>query len=188
MATAKVALKRLDCHDWLVQGMETLRRSGIDAVRVEPMARALGVTKGSFYWHFKDRGEFLDRLLQFWEAETTDRIKDHVASLHGDPREELLALCELITHDEIDRYDAAVRAWALYDERAGEVVKQVDEKRLGHLRDLFRDMGFSPEEADMRSRICYFYMLGDLSAFLDGPSVEERVARVRLRHNLLTDG
>jgi AcrR family transcriptional regulator len=74
VATAGTALRRLDRYDWLIQGIETLRNSGIDAVRVEPMARLLGVTKGSFYWHFKDRGEFLDGLLEYWETEMTDKI------------------------------------------------------------------------------------------------------------------
>jgi AcrR family transcriptional regulator len=187
MATAGAALKRLDRYDWLMQGIETLRRSGIDAACIEPMARSLGVTKGSFYWHFKDRGDFLDRLLEYWETEMTDKIADHVAHALGEPKKQLLALLEHIVNEEINRYDAAVRAWALYDARAARVVRRVDERRLSYLCQLFIDIGFSPEQADIRSRMSYFYVVGEYSASVPEPTREERLAHVRLRHQLLTE-
>ncbi len=187
MATAGTALRRLDRYDWLIQGIETLRNSGIDAVRVEPMARLLGVTKGSFYWHFKDRGEFLDGLLEYWETEMTDKIASHVKDAEGEPKRQLLALLEHIVRQEINRYDAAVRAWALYDKRATAVVRRVDERRLAYCRQLFLDMGFSAEQAEIRSRMSYFYVVGEYSAVMAKPTHVERLAHVRLRHELLTE-
>jgi AcrR family transcriptional regulator len=181
-------LKRLDRHDWLVQGIETLRSSGIDAVCVEPMARSLGVTKGSFYWHFKDRGEFLDSLLEYWETQMTDKIAAHIEHSEGEPRRLLLALLEHIVTEEINRYDAAVRSWALYEDRAARVVARVDKRRLDYCRRLFLDMGFSPEQADIRSRMSYFYLVGEYSARVKKPTLAERLAHVRLRHQLLTEG
>lgn len=185
MAGGTTALKRLDRYDWLLHGIETLRLEGVEAVRVEPMARSLGVTKGSFYWHFKDRDEFLDRLLEYWETENTDRIDGHVAGASGDPREKLLAVLEYVTTEESNRYDAAVRAWALYDPRAASVVQRVDEKRLSYVRDLFRQMGFSADQADVRSRMSYFYLVGEHTAFTKELSRERRLQLVRLRHELL---
>ena len=187
MATASTALRRLAREDWLLQGIETLRGGGIDEVRVEPMARKLGVTKGSFYWHFKDRGEFLDGLLEYWETEMTDKIRGHVAHAEGQPQRQLLALLEHIVNEEINRYDAAVRAWALYDERAAKVVRRVDERRLAYVRQLFLDMGFSPEQAEIRSRMSYHYVVGEYTAFVREPTLNERLAHVRLRHELLTE-
>jgi AcrR family transcriptional regulator len=187
MATAGTALKRLDRYDWLMQGIRTLRDRGIDAVCIEPMARSLGVTKGSFYWHFKDRGDFLDRLLEYWETEMTDKTAEHVAHALGEPKKQLLALLEHIVNEQINLYDAAVRAWGLYDARAAKVVRRVDERRLSYVRQLFIDMGFSPEQADIRSRLSYFYLVGEYSAFVPEPSLEERLAHVRLRHQLLTE-
>ena len=187
MATAGTALRRLDRYDWLMQGIETLRNSGIDAVRVEPMARLLGVTKGSFYWHFKDCGEFLDGLLEYWETEMTDKIAAHVKHADGEPQRQLLALLKHIVSEEINRYDAAVRAWALYDERATKVVTRVDERRLAYCNQLFLHMGFSPEQAEIRSRMSYFYVVGEYSAFVPEPTLDERLAHVRLRHELLTE-
>jgi AcrR family transcriptional regulator len=187
VATASTALRRLDRYDWLMQGIETLRNCGIGAVRVEPMARLLGVTKGSFYWHFKDRGEFLDDLLEYWETEMTDKIGAHLAHTEGEPQRQLLALLEHIVNEEINRYDAAVRAWALYDERAAKIVRRVDERRLAHCRQLFLDMGFSSEQADIRSRMSYHYVVGEYTAFVKDPTLAERLAHVRLRHELLTE-
>ena len=151
------------------------------------MARELGVTKGSFYWHFKDRDEFLDRILEYWETENTDKIEAHVAHTRGNPRQQLLALLEHIVREEINRYDAAVRAWALYDERAARVARRVDENRLAYCRTLFLEMGFSPRQADIRSRMSYFYLVGEHSSFAGLPTLEARLENVRLRHQLLTE-
>jgi len=156
-------------------------------VCIEPMARLLGVTKGSFYWHFKDRGDFLDRLLEYWETEMTEKISAHVEHTRGKPKKQLLALLEHIVKEEINRYDAAVRAWALYDERAAKVVRRVDERRLAYCQQLFLDMGFSPEQADIRSRMSYHYVVGEYTAFVKDPTRTERLAHVRLRHELLTE-
>lgn len=185
MASGSTALKRLDRSDWLLHGIETLRLDGVEAVRVEPMARSLGVTKGSFYWHFKDREDFLDRLLEYWETESTDNIEGHVSSASGDPRDRLLAILEYITKEEINRYDAAVRAWALYDERAAAIVRRVDQKRLACVCDLFREMGQSDEQAEVRGRMSYFYLVGEHTAFTKTLPREQRLEHVRLRHELL---
>lgn len=187
MAKHSTATKRLDRRDWVLQGIETLRASGIAAVHVEPMARLLGVTKGSFYWHFKDRGEFLDCLLEYWETEMTDKIDSHLAHTRGDPRRQLRTLLEHIVNEEINRYDAAIRAWARYDERAARVVARVDERRLEYCNRLFLDMGFPPDQAEIRSRLSYFYLVGEHSAFLTELAREERLAHVRLRHEILTE-
>ncbi len=109
--------RRLATDDWLVEALMTLAREGIGAVRIERLARYLGVTKGSFYWHFKDRPELLDRLLQHWETEMTDNVDAHVSHLQGKPAEQLLALLEHIAENDINRYDASMRAWSLHDDR-----------------------------------------------------------------------
>lgn len=151
------------------------------------MARSLGVTKGSFYWHFKDRNDFLDRLLEYWETENTDKIEAHAARAQGTPQQRLLALLEHIVREEINRYDSAVRAWALYDERAARVARRVDEKRLAYCQALFLKMGFPPRQAEIRSRMSYFYLVGEHSSFARLPSLETRLENVRLRHRLLTE-
>jgi len=148
------------------------------------------VTKGSFYWHFKDRPELLDRLLEHWETEMTDNVDAHVSHLHGKPAEQLLALLEHIAEQDLNRYDAAVRAWALYDKRAAAVVRRDDATRLEYVHTLFLQMGFPAKEAEVRSRMSYYYVVGEYTAVISSVekiALERRLKHVQLRHRLLTE-
>ncbi len=152
---------------------------------MERIAGALGVTKGSFYWHFEDRDELLDRLLDAWEFECTDRIGSCVGDLSGNPAQQLWALLELVTEADTHRCDAAVRAWALHDPRAAARVRRVDARRLELLRNIFLRMGLSAAQAEMRSRLSYCCMVGESLVFEDGLSDEVRLELVGLRHRFL---
>ncbi len=89
--------RRLTRENWLAKALDVLAEEGIGAVCIEPVAKALGVTKGSFYWHFQDRDELVERLLEYWETERTDRLVDLVAADSNDPSRQLLTLFELVT-------------------------------------------------------------------------------------------
>jgi hypothetical protein len=95
-------------------------------------------------------------------------------------------LFELVTTRDEDRYDASVRAWARHDPLAAAHLKRVDQKRLDYLRDLFRKMGFSKEEADLRSRWSYYYMIGEYSVLAIPPADDQRLDLARRRHRMLT--
>ncbi len=178
--------RRLTREDWLAKALDVLAEEGIGAVCIEPVAKALGVTKGSFYWHFEDRDELVERLLEYWETEHTDRLGDLVAADSSDPSEQLLTLLELVTPSDENRYDASVRAWARYDPRAAAHLTRVDQKRLDYVRDLFLMMGFSKEQADLRSRWSYYYMIGEYSVLAIPPSDDQRLDFARRRHRMLT--
>jgi len=178
--------RRLTREDWLAKALDVLAEEGIGAVCIEPIAKALGVTKGSFYWHFEDRDELVECLLEYWETEHTDRLGDLVAADSSDPSRQLLTLLELVTTSDENRYDASVRAWARYDPRAAACLTRVDQKRLDYVRDLFLEMGFSKEEADLRSRWSYYYMIGEYSVLATPPSDDRRLDFARRRHRMLT--
>ncbi len=186
MAGKAAKTQRLGPHDWLVEALETLGREGVVGVNVENIARSMGVTKGGFYWHFKDIQELLDRLLEHWEMELTDKIDAHLSHLHGKPAEQLLALLEFIAENETNRYDTSMRTWALHDERVATVVRRVDQKRLAYVRDLFRKMGFPAEQARMRSRMSYYYVVGEHTTLAEERTLESRLEDIKLRHELLT--
>jgi len=186
MAGKAAKTQRLGTHDWLAGALETLRREGVVGVSVENVARCMGVTKGSFYHHFRDKEEFINRLLEYWETELTDKIDGHIAHLHGKPAEQLLALLEFIAENETNRYDASMHAWALHNERVATVVRQVDQKRLAYVRDLFLKMGFPAEQAEMRSRLSYYYVVGEHTALAEERTLEDRLEDIKLRHELLT--
>ena len=90
MAGKAAKTRRLGPQDWLVGALETLGREGVVGANVENVARSMGVTKGSFYHHFKNKEEFISRLLEYWETELTDKIDGHVAHLHGKPAKPIL--------------------------------------------------------------------------------------------------
>ena len=186
MAGKAKKTQRLSPHDWVVEALETLGREGVVGVNVENIARSMGVTKGSFYHHFKDKEELVDWLLEYWETELTDKVNTHVSHLHGTPAEQLLALLEFIAEHETNRYDASMRAWALHDERVARVVRRVDRKRLAYVRDLFLKLGFPAEQARMRSRVSYYYVVGEYTALVDEGTLEDRLEEIKLRHELLT--
>jgi AcrR family transcriptional regulator len=186
MAGKAKKTQRLSPQDWVVEALETLGREGVVGVNVENIARSMGVTKGSFYHHFRDKEEFVNRLLEYWETELTDKVNAHVSHLHGKPAEQLLALLEFIAEQETNRYDASMRAWALHDERVARVVRRVDRKRLAYVRDLFLKLGFPAEQARMRSRVSYYYVVGEYTALVDEGTLEDRLEDIKLRHELLT--
>src|SRR5262245_4344760 len=126
-------------NDWLREARLALLKSGPDGVRVEPLARALGVTKGSFYWHFKDRGELMETLLREWEDETqllTDALKS------TDPRGGFEAMLEELarrTHASErgeSPSDAAIFAWASIDPRVAARVNRSESERMKLFRKL----------------------------------------------------
>lgn len=138
--------RRLGRDDWLVQALEVLQAEGIRGVRVERLARDLGVTKGSFYWHFKSRDDLFDSLLDHWTRVWTTAVIAEARESHSDPKAQLLQLLEQVTRHQMGRYDLPIRAWAAFDERAARAVERVDAMRLGAIEDMVRQLGFGGDQ------------------------------------------
>jgi AcrR family transcriptional regulator len=159
---------------WLNAGLEALRRGGVAAVRVERLAADLGITKGSFYWHFRDRGELLDAVLEYWEREMTDVEFERVRAVRGLPAR-LQALAEDVLEKGMGRYDPAIRAWARTDRKVAAAVAQVDRRRLRALGALFAEGGFTGVEARVRARLFYTFLLGEPQVRTPGRELEKMV-------------
>lgn len=175
---------KLKRQDWIDAGLRVLAESGVEAVRVEPLAKLLKVTKGSFYWHFKDRQELLNALLEEWVRLQTNSIIERVEAIDGDASTKLLRLFEIAMDDD-GREENAIRAWATIDSRAAAVVTEVDRRRLDYTRDLFVQIGFTPEEAIVRARMAYYSLVGE---FTIGTRTNraERLAEAQMQHAILT--
>src|SRR5262245_48755844 len=146
---------------WLGAGLEALRKGGVAGVRVERVAAALGITKGSFYWHFRDRGELLEALLEFWSSEMTDAEFERIQALRGGLARRLLALAEDVLEKGMGRYDPAIRAWARADRKVAAEVGRVDRRRVRALTAFFLEDGFGAGEARTRARLFYTFLLGE---------------------------
>ncbi len=178
--------KKLTEEDWLAQALKTLAAEGVSAVRVERLASSLGVTKGSFYWHFKSHGELLARLRQYWADEYTIRVDSSETQSQPDAAAMLLWVLRRVTLEDANRYDPAMRAWGLFDSLTAEAVRRVDETRLAYVTDLFLRMGFDRNEADLRSRMSYYYVIGESFAGIE-KTPEDRLTFLDLRYQRLID-
>jgi len=175
---------RLTRADWLSAALRTLARDGAAALRVEPLAKQLGVTKGSFYWHFADRPTLLAAVLAEWERRATDAVIVEVEAAGGDAGEKLARLFR-ITFGADGRLDRAVRAWAASDAAAAAVQARVDGRRLDYLARQFAALGFAADEAAARARFAYQSLIGDFILGAARP-VEDRRADADRLHALLT--
>jgi AcrR family transcriptional regulator len=137
---------------WIDEGLRALAAGGPDAVRVELLAKALGVSKGGFYWHFANRGVFLEALLDTWEQRSLDEVIERVESSGGDGRARLWQLFSLAsTSDRLLKIDLAIRDWARRDDAVAERLRRVDNRRMDYLRLLFGDFCSSDDEVEARS-------------------------------------
>jgi AcrR family transcriptional regulator len=175
---------RLDAAAWIAAAFDALAAGGIDAVRVEPLAKALGITKGSFYWHFADRGALFDAMLAAWADGRIAAIREQAAG-RGEPAAVLRALADLyIRHANVRglSIELAIRSLARADERAANAVRSVDRERLQHVAQLFAGLGWPRAEAQARSVLFYSYLFGQ--SLLD-PHVVPPVARDKAVHALI---
>lgn len=175
---------KLGRQDWLKIGLKILQGSGIEAVRVEPLAKLLKVTRGSFYWHFKNRDDLLEAILQEWEIRNTESIIQEVEAVGTGPGIKLLNLFEIAARDD-DLLEKAVRIWGVHDLRASAAVGRVDQRRLDYLQNLFLQLGFSKTEAKVRARIVYSVRLGWFT-MESSTGLSERLTDIRLVYKILT--
>ncbi|MDX8356511.1 TetR/AcrR family transcriptional regulator [Sphingopyxis terrae] len=158
MATSS---ETLSTEDWLAVARETLIREGVEAVKIDRLARACNVTRGGFYWRFKSREDLLDQLLKDWRTSNTTPF---LAALSGPgtPAERYRSLIRLWLdeHDFNPDYDTAVRNWANSSPKVAAVVHTVDDIRMDALRGVFLDAGYDEDEALVRARITYFHQVG----------------------------
>ena len=146
-----MALTRTPRSSWIDEGLRALAAGGPDAVRIELLARALGVTKGGFYWHFSDRRALLEEMLDTWERVSIDEVIDRVEGGGGDARARLRRLFGLAsTGDELLRIDLAVRDWSRREHTVAERLRRVDNRRMDYLRSLFG--AFCPDEDEVEVR------------------------------------
>jgi AcrR family transcriptional regulator len=171
-------------QDWIKQGLKTLAETGVETVRVEPLAKLMGVTKGSFYWHFKNREDFLQEIFQEWVKLQTNSIIERVEGIESDATTKLLYLFELAVQDN-GQVENAIRAWATHDSKIGAFLTQVDRHRLDYTKDLFLKIGFTPFEAMVRARMAYYALVGEFTIGTRSNQVE-RLAEIRLQHAILT--
>jgi AcrR family transcriptional regulator len=151
---------------WIEQGLRALAAGGPDAVRIEPLAQALGVTRGGFYWHFSDRGALLAEMLDTWERATTEEVVERLEREGGDARAKLRRLLAL-TSSSVLMTDLAVRDWARRDPAVADRLRRIDNRRMDYLRSLFGAFSADEDDVEARCMLLFSLLIGNHSIAAD---------------------
>jgi len=177
--------------DWIRAATEILIHNGIDAVRVDVLAKQLSVTRGSFYWHFLDRKDLLHHILRTWQEAQTAQIIARYSRQGVQAAALIRELVDLPFHGRSAVRGAyvelAVRAWARRDEMARAAVDEVDAERLAYMEGIFLSLGFDKTSARTRSFMLYCYMQSE-SLFHNQGSGADKVARRQFVASTLLEG
>lgn len=149
---------RLSANDWVDAAFDLLAERGVEAITVNDLAAWLGVTKGSFYWHFKDRDEFRRAMSADWAGRRTVQRVAAVEERAADPKGRLRGLRD--QGRAVAAADRAMRAWARTDPDIAAAVAAADELIYRTLRRCFIDLGFDARDADVRARTLIYAFVG----------------------------
>jgi len=170
---------------WIEEGLRALGVGGPEAVRVETLAQALGVTKGGFYWHFDDRPALLEEMLDAWEGVVVDDAIEIIEGRGGDGKAKLRRLFALASSKEargLMKIDLAVRDWARRDKAVAKRLRRVDNRRMEYLRSLFGEFCRNENEVEVRCLLFASLFVGNrLLAADHGKRSREQVTEQALR-------
>jgi AcrR family transcriptional regulator len=146
---------------WIEAAMQAFAAGGPEAVRVEALAKELGVSKGGFYWHFTDRQALLEETLDAWEKSGTEDVIATIGGGPGDPRAKLRRLFELAPKAKgLFAVELALRDWSRRDKGVAKRLRRVDARRMGFLRSLFAEFCADEEDAEARAMLAYSLFVG----------------------------
>ena len=175
---------RLSREAWLAEALEVLAEDPTH-LRVDELAERLGVSKGSFYWHFENRADFVYSMAKYWRDRNTSAVADLVVGYGGTPEERLYFLMKSILENQWAKYDLGVRAWARHEPDIVPIIREVDRIRLKTVRGIFDDLGLDESEARMRTRV--FVVCLSMNDAMSIPlSQKEALEQLETRHAFFT--
>lgn len=162
---------------WLDAAYDALKESGIDAVRVMPLAKQLGLSRTSFYWFFEDREQLLDALLSRWREKNTGSLVQQCENYAESISEAILNVFECWLNPQLfdSQFEFAVRSWAMQSAEVSAEIARADDTRINALTGMFRRFGYDEEAADVRARTLYLTQIGYISM----KTTEDVVVRFR---------
>lgn len=177
---------RLSVDDWIQAGYAILAAEGIKALKIDRLCSQLGVTKGSFYWHFDGMSSYRTALIQAW-GELRDDDRRHIDQMSGvPPRERLSKMMASLVSPRHWTLERAMREWARSDESVAASVRAADRLLLRAVGQAFLDYGFAPEEADLRARATFAAGIGFLHLSSAVPGDQDAAYAERFLKLMLT--
>lgn len=154
--------RRLGKQAWIFAARDALIAGGLEAVKIERIAKTLKATRAAFYWHFTDRDDLLEQLLSYWKVASTESYEDIISRDIKDGEVEFELIHDLWRDDKdfYPAFDNAMRDWARVSKKVAKAVSAVDNKRIEILHQIFIDLDYEEPEAFVRARIAYFQQIG----------------------------
>ena len=175
---------RVKKADWLEKALEVLESDGMNEVKIERLARELGVSRSGFYWHFENRQDLIRAMIEYWGEEFTSVVTSNSKIISSAPRERLYRIMKMILEHDLARFDLPMRTSAEKDPVAMDMVNRVYQMRLDFLRSTFSELGFEGEDLEMRTRLFVCYHSWETAMF-GKISKAKRSKWLKLRFELL---
>jgi AcrR family transcriptional regulator len=172
--------KRITQDQWLSKALELFAKTGEGGLRVENLARSLGVSKSGFYFHFKDRDDFLQQLLHYWAHEYTEVVTTNPLLLMTAPRDRLMMIATLVFEQNLTEFDAAMQVWANKDPDIARQVRKVIDVRLGFAGNALGELGFEGDDLTMRTRLFIGFLAVERQMFGPGKETAQRYRQRQL--------
>lgn len=171
---------------WVEAALDALASGGPEEIRVEALAARLGVSKGGFYWHFKNRAALLEAMLDHWEQSVVADVVAEVESSAGDPRAKLRHLFEMAaTAPDLLPVELALRDWSRRDEQVAARLHRIDNRRMEYMRTLFGPICADEDDVEARSTLAFSLFIGSSFIRADHPGrSRSQVLRISLDHLL----
>ncbi len=177
--------EKLSKEEWLNKALEAINQEGFGRLKIDHLVASLGVTKGSFYWHFKNRNDFVVNLVEYWDAKFTLLVIKHIEKFEGNSRERLLELMLFVTRNQLAQYDFAIHTLAQNEPEVFALIKEGLSRRFAYVASLFSKMGFRGDDLKFRSRATVMFMMQEQNSLLK-ESRAEQLKRIQLAHTLFT--
>ena len=189
--TIEAAARRLRREDWIAGAIGVLSDGGVEALSVTALADRLKVTKGSFYWHFRDRDALLDAVVDTWRRRTTSEIEAFIRENVGSPAGRLRRLVRIAISPRLEvpggPLEMTLRDWARRDARINEIVREVDQRRLVFLEELYKEAGSAAAEARSLAVLHMSYVVG-CRILLSGHGRQDYEEGCRVAERILVPG
>jgi len=174
--------------DWLMAALGALHKEGPKGLNIQALARQLKISKTSFYWHFKDKAELFDALVDFWCHEFTETVTENVELLNFPPRQRLAKAMEMVDEFDLGNYDSSFRIWARTEPRVKLAVREANKQRLEFASNAFAELGFSGESLVCRAALWVGYQSTERYVFPEFSAAKRKALRKEQLELLISGG
>ena len=165
-----------------------LHKEGPKGLNIQGLARQLNISKTSFYWHFKDKAELFDALVDFWCQEFTETVTENVELLDSPPKQRLAMAMEIVDESDLGNYDSSFRIWARTEPRVAIAVREANRQRLEFASKAFAEFGFSGESLACRAALWVGYQSTERYVFPEFSDAKRKTLRGSRLELLISGG